>query len=275
MVLFQNITIGNRMGNSIYLKKLPLARLSSYSALCSVLFVLILFSCATSPKRGEYEFDTHYKFGLAHASKGELSKAYIEFQKAIKLDPKHKESLNYLGNISARFDKYDEAESYYKRAISVDRNYSEALNNLGVLYLETEDWDEAVKYFEMALNNPVYSTPEMAYSNLGFAYFKKEDYISSQNAINSALLRKPDYSPAIYVQGLIFTKLHDDDAAIKNFLKIISIMPDHLEAHWELANAYVRTGERDKAVEHFKFVADNGNEEIAKEAFEYIELLDR
>ena len=260
----------------INLKKLPLPRLSTYSALCSVLFVLLLFSCAISPaNRGEYEFDTHYKFGLAHMSKGDLSKAYIEFQKVIKLDPKHKESLNYLGFISSRFNKYDEAESYYKRAISVDRHYSEALNNLGVLYLETEDWDEAIRYFKMALNNPVYNTPEKAYSNMGFAFLKKEDYISSQDAINSALMRKPDYSFAIYVQGLIFTKLHDDDAAIKNFLEIISIMPDHFEAHWELANAYVRIGDRDKAVEHFKIVADNGNEKIANEAIEYIELLSR
>lgn len=264
------------MENIIYPKKLPLPRLSTYSAFCSVLFVLLLFSCVTSPaNRGEYEFDTHYKFGLAYMSKGDLSKAYIEFQKAIKLDPKHKESLNYLGHISVRFNKYDEAESYYKRAISVDRHYSEALNNLGGLYLQTEDWDEAVRYFEMALENPVYSTPEIAYSNLGFAFLKKEDYIRSQDAINSALIRRPDYSVAIYVQGLIFTKLHDDDAAIKNFLKVISIMPNHLEAHWELATAYVRTGERDKAVEHFKFVADNGNEEIANEAIEYIELLNR
>jgi type IV pilus assembly protein PilF len=264
------------MENIIYMKKLLLPRLSTFSALWSVIFALLLFSCATSPaNRGEYEFDTHYKFGLAHMSKGDLSKAYIEFQKVMKLDPKHKESLNYLGYISSRFNKYDEAESYYKRAISVDRHYSEALNNLGVFYLETEDWDEAIRYFEMALNNSVYNTPEKAYSNMGFAFLKKEDYISSQDAINSALMRKPDYSSAIYFQGLIFTKLHDDDAAIKNFLMRISIMPDHFEAHWELANAYVRIGERDKAVEHFKIVADNGNEKIANEAIEYIELLSR
>ncbi len=55
------------MENIIYLKKLPLPRLSKFSALCSVLFVLLLFSCASSPaNRGEYAFETHYKFGLAN-----------------------------------------------------------------------------------------------------------------------------------------------------------------------------------------------------------------
>ena len=50
-------------------------------------------------------------------------------------------------------------------------------------------------------------------------------------------------------------------------------MPNYVEAHWEIANAYVRVGERDKAAGHFKVVADQGKEDIAQEALEYLRLL--
>ncbi len=268
------------MANIIYLNDLPLLRLSQCRTGCrvlsSILVVFFFFSCTTALKKEDIsKAEAHFTIGLSAVSDGELSKAYIKFQKAIKLNPKHKESLNYLGYISARFQKFDDAELYYKRAISVDQNYSDAMNNLGVLYLETEDWDDAIKYFEMALSNPIYSTPERAYSNLGFAFLKKEEYQSAQDAIDNALTRDPDYLFAMYAQGLLFTKLHDDDSAIKEFLKVISVMPDYVEAHWELANAYVRTGKHDKAITHFKVVADKGSEEIADEALEYLKLLKR
>lgn len=249
----------------------------------TIRFILFLLICASilvacaggSVTRGQNEFDTHYKLGVAHYSKGDLGAAYVEFQKAIKEDSRHKESLNYLGNLSARFDKYEEAETYYRRAIAVDRHYSEALNNLGALYLDMQKWDEAITYFEKALQNPIYETPEKAYTNLGFAYLKKEDYISAQDSIKRALMRKRNFPRAIFVQGLVFVKLHEDDAAIESFLKIIDVMPRHVEAHWELAKAYVRTGEREKAIQHFQIVADTGEKEIAQEAVEYIELLKR
>ena len=200
------------MGHVIALNNFAEPRLRLYrtgfGVLCA-LVVMFLFSCAGAPpNRNISKSDTHYKLGLSHTSKGELNDAYVEFQKAITLNPEHKEALDSLGYVSARFQKYDEAESYYKRAIAIDPNYSETMNNLGVLYLETEKWDDAIMYFEMALNNPVYRTPARAYSNLGYAYIQKEDYESAQDAIDVALTRSPEYPFAIYAQGLIYVKKH-------------------------------------------------------------------
>ncbi len=63
---------------------------------------------------------------------------------------------------------------------------------------------------------------------------------------------------------------------MKEFEKAIGIMPDNFGAHWELANAYLRSGEKDKAIRHFKVVAERDvNIERSREAIEYIELLQR
>jgi type IV pilus biogenesis/stability protein PilW len=237
--------------------------------------LLILFSaCAstiTEEDRSKTEF--HNKLGVSYLTNGQLNEAYVEFQKALKLDPDNKDTLKELGYISARFGKYDEAISYYKQAISLDPDYSDALNNLGVVYIDIENWDEAIRNFKAALSNPVYSTPEKAYSSMGYAYYKKGDFVEAKKALEEALIRNPIFSPALYTLGLVHIELDDDKSAIAEFKKVVGIIPGHVDAHWELANAYLRVGDSAKALEHFTIVVENeNNTRRSREASEYIDL---
>ncbi|MBI5676246.1 MAG: tetratricopeptide repeat protein [Nitrospirae bacterium] len=273
--------------SAIFSKKLHLeygiakyVRLNLFSllcVLCPLFLILLLSACATtSNKEDTITAEARFKLGVSYISKGELTEASIEFQKALKLNRKHKESLHALGFISTRFGKYDEAISYYKQAISIAPDYSEAMNSLGVAYMETEKPDEAVNYFNMALNNPFYTTPEKPYSNIGLVYYRKGDYQGAEEAVKKALVRNPNSPVAIYIQGLLYLKQGDDEAAMKKFTKALTIEPDYLDARWELANVYVRAGEQNKAIEHFKLIAERAeNTAIGKEALEYIKLLEK
>lgn len=207
-------------------------------------------------------------------NKGQLNDAFVEFHKSIKLNPNNKRSLNFLGYISTKFNNYDDAVSYYKRAIAIDPDYSDAINNLGVAYAEIKDWDEAIKQFKSAIRNPLYRTPERAYSNLGYAFYQKGAYTDAEEALEEALLRNPVLPRAFYILGLIYVKLHENESAIKEFEKAIGIVPYYIEAHWELANAYLRSGENEKALAHFNVVAEQDNNlDRSREALEYLELL--
>jgi len=270
-----------------FLKKLYLeCRIGKYGrlniililhVLCPLFLFLLLTACATTPnKEDTITAEAHFKLGVSYISKGELTEASIEFQKALNLNPKHKESLHALGFINTRFGKYDEAISYYKQAISIDPKYSEAMNSLGVAYMETEKLDEALKYFNMALDNPFYSTPEKPYSNIGLVYYRKGDYRGAEDAVKKATIRNPNFPVAMYIQGLLYLQEGDDEAAMKKFTKALTIEPAYLEARLELAKAYVRSGEQDKALEHFKIIAEKAeNTAIGKEALEYIKLLEK
>ncbi len=245
--------------------------------LCSLFFVLFFSACATteSPKDPQ-KAEAFTKLGYAYLKNGQLNEAFIEFQKSIESNPSNKEALYYLGLISTKFNKYDDAISYYNRAISVDPRYSDAKNSLGVAYAELGKWDEAIKQFKDALSNPIYRTPAQAYSNIGYVYYKKGEYSKAEESLEEALLRNPVLIRAFYVLGLVYVEVHDNEAAIEAFGKAIGIMPDYFDAHWELAKAYHRSGESDKALEHFKVVAERDvNLERIKEALEYIEHLQR
>ena len=245
---------------------------STITIALSVLF--IINGCATTSTENIKKAAAHNKIGSYYLSKDQLNEAFIEFQKSVKLDPKNKETLNYLGYISARYKKYDEAESYYMRAISVDPSYSDALNNLGVFYLDNQEWDKAIKYFQAALENDVYNTPEKAYSGMGYAYYKKEDYINAVDSFNEALTRNPIFPLAMYNLGLVYVKLEKYDDATREFKKAIGIIPNYIDAHWELARTYLFLGKKDKALKHFKAVAEESdNNKKRRMALKYIERL--
>ncbi|HDH05504.1 MAG TPA: tetratricopeptide repeat protein [Nitrospirae bacterium] len=266
----------DRTGNHICLNDFFSRAASAFACVLCLLFsVLFLSACAAVPAQEDIKkADAYNKLGSIYLSNGQLNEAFVRFQTALSLDPKNKETLNYLGYISARFNKYDEAVSYYKRAISVDPNYSVAINNLGVTYAEIENWDEAIKHFKAALNNPVYRTPDWAYSNMGYAYYKQGKYAEAENALREALIRNPVFPRAIYILGLIYTKLGNEKAAIKEFKKAIGIWSEYMDAHWEIAKAYFKSGERAKALKHFTVVAEKDtNTARSREASEYIERL--
>lgn len=246
-----------------------------HSVLYSALLAMFFFTCATVPNPEDIrKADTHNKIGRSYLNNGQLNEASIEFQKALKLNRNSKEALNYLGYIHARFKKYDNAISYYKRAIAVDPNYSDAMNNLGVVYLDLKNWDKAIKFFDAALKNPIYRTPEKAHLSKGYAYYKKGDYINSENSIREALILNPVFPLAMYTLGLVYIELDKDDDAIKEFKKAIGIMPNYSDAHFELAKIYLRSGKKSKALKHFtEVVESDGNTEKRKEALMYIELL--
>jgi len=211
--------------------------------------------------------------------KDQINEAFIEFQKAIKLNPGHKESLNLLGYISTRFKKYDDAINFYKRAISVSPDYSDAMNNLSVAYVELENWDEAIKYSKMALKNPVYATPGKPYLNMGYAYYKKGDYSSAIDAVNEVIARYPQSMPQSnyfpnYILGLIYVQLGKTDAAIYELKKAEEIAPGNIDVHWELANAYMSIGDSENAIRHFKAVSESdADKEKSRAALDYIKHL--
>lgn len=236
---------------------------------------LLLLSCAADVKpEATAQSEAHNRMGYSYFNSGQLNEAYAEFQKAIILDPGNKEALNQLGYISSLYKKYDDAIAYYQRSIAADPNYSEAMNNLGVVYGELERWDEAIRYFNAALKNVLYRSPEKAYSNMGYAYYRKGEYALAEKALNDALLRNPVYPVARQTLGQVYAKQGNDHAAIEEFHRVLGIMPDNMDAHWELAQAYLRIGERDKALGHFRTVAEKDSDlKRSREALEYIELL--
>jgi type IV pilus assembly protein PilF len=100
-----------------------------------VLVVGWLPGCATSDVLAQ-KSKGYYQEGVA-SLESDQQRAFVSFQKAVKLDPNNKEARYGLGHILAMQGKLPQAEEELMAATKLDENYSEAYTYLGQI-LERE-----------------------------------------------------------------------------------------------------------------------------------------
>lgn len=170
----------------------------------------------------------HYRLGLSYLNDNNIQPAFVEFQKAIELDPANKEILNALGVIYLmKLEDYPKAIEYFRKALQADGSYAEASNNLGIAYEKTGRFSEAIEAYKIALANPFYINSEKAFNNLGRAYYRDKHYADAINAYKEALKRFPDFHQPYYGLALCYNatgKYGDAALAIK---KAYELDPDY------------------------------------------------
>jgi len=144
------------------------------------------------------------RLGIAYLERKEYEKSLEKLQRAQEADPNYTTTYNVLGLLYQQLRDYSQAEKYFKKALSLNPNDSSTLNNYGQLLCQQNRPDEADKIFLEAGNNPLYETPELAYTNAGLcaeANNKKElaeNYFRKALQLNprmpQALLKMAEYS---------------------------------------------------------------------------------
>ena len=160
-----------------------------------VLALLIgwLPGCATS-EGSVQKSKGYYQEGVA-SLEHDQQKAFVSFQKALKLDPNNKEARYGLGHILALQGKLPQAEEEFVAATKLDENYSEAYTYLGQILEKQGRWKEAIAAFRQALANPLYTTPDLARFHLGQALAHESDYQGAMEAYEDALVVNPPNVP--------------------------------------------------------------------------------
>jgi Tfp pilus assembly protein PilF len=177
------------------------------------LFVLALLigwlpGCAASGESVK-KSKGYYQEGIASLDRDQ-QKAFVSFQKAVKLDPSNKEARYGLGHILALQGKLPQAEEEFRAATKLDENYSEAYTYLGQVLEKQERWPEAIAAFRQALTNPLYATPDLARFHLGLSLAHQGDYQGEMEALEDALVVNPPNVPPALLQlelGRVYYKL--------------------------------------------------------------------
>ncbi len=211
------------------------------------LFVfIIIFACAPSD-RAVKESKIHYEMGLLYFQEGDYVRSLQEFVKAKNLNSNDKFIWNALGLAYKERRLIKEAKEAFENALSIDRDYSEAYNNLGVILLEEGNYKEAVKYFEKAVKNIFYTTPELAYNNMGFAYEKLNSLGEAEKNYREAISLNPSFSPSYVNLARIYEQTRRYKEAEELLLKFLNAFENHLEVNFVLGSFYFRTGQTNKA----------------------------
>ncbi len=140
---------------------------------------------------------TNLNLGIAYLRTGEFEKALEKLQKARAADKNYPPIYNALGVLYQQLGNKVKAEEYYLHALGLNGSDSSTLNNYGQFLCQESRFDEAEVTFLKAANNPLYATPEIAFSNAGTCAMEQGELDTAETYFRDALKKNPKVAIAL------------------------------------------------------------------------------
>lgn len=165
-----------------------------------------VIGCSTMNTEDKIQKATsHFQLGVSYLNDNNIQPAFVEFQKALELNPEDKEVLNALGVIYLlKLEDYPKAVEHFKRALAVDGSFSEASNNMGLACEKMGMFREAVDAYRAALTNPLYRNAEKALNNLGRSFYRLGRFDDAIDAYKESIKRFSNFHLPYYGLALSY-----------------------------------------------------------------------
>jgi type IV pilus assembly protein PilF len=227
-----------------------------------IIFLMITASCATAPTRTDIQRATaHYQLGMSYLNDNNIQPAYVEFQKALELNPDDKDTHNAIGVIYlSKLEDYPKAIKHFQEALRLDKNLSEAANNLGNAYANIGKYHEAIEAYKLALANQQYRNVSMAMNNIGMVYYRLSKYDDAIDAFKDAIRRNSDSHMPYYGLALCYNAKAQYGDAASAMARAIELDPFF-------------KGDKEKAIQNLKERKIRAKGEIEKDLSDYLDIM--
>lgn len=194
----------------------------------------------------------HYKNGAGYFENHQVPLAIRELHISLQKDPDHTKSHYLLGYIYMGRRQYNKSVQHFKRVIELDPAAYDAVNSLGAAYLAMERWQDAIDLFEGLLEQPMFTSPELAHNNAGWAYYNLKDYSTAAEHFKMAVFLKPEFCLGYNNLGLAMDSMNNRQQAMKSYSKAIELCPtNYAEPHFHIGKGYLDYGDAATARNHF------------------------
>ena len=131
--------------------------------------------------------DLYYSCGLISANLNEFNNSLYYFNKALELNPYHKQSLFDLGAISSHLGNWDNSIMYGDRLIDLDPSYNNILIHVANTYSYVGNHNISIEYFKKAIDINPYNLTAWSdlFLSLNYVDINIEDRISLRNKFSS------------------------------------------------------------------------------------------
>jgi Tfp pilus assembly protein PilF len=176
------------------------------------------------------------------------------FEHALALDPQNYLAHSKLGELALRDGDAPAARAALERTLAIQPSFVEALNNLALLDLAEGDTERARERLRraLALEPEDYDT----WINLGAVELERGELAAARARFEACLARRPDDPDAHFDLGLVFQRAGDAAAAERSFRAALALAPDHVESWSNLGQVLLGTERVPEALTAFARVVE-------------------
>ena len=204
--------------------------------LTALLFLCwLLQACVTVDEgrsKGEKASAVNVELGIGYMQQNNLELANEKLLKALRQDPNSVRANYIYAILQDRLLQKETAERYYRIAIDLDSNNSEANNNYGAFLCRNGRELESVEYFLQAVDNPLYKTPEFAYTNAAICLLKIDRPVEAKEYLSKALAAKGDFAAALLPMGELLFNEGDHANARRIFTRLHQVSQPTAKGLW-------------------------------------------
>lgn len=210
-----------------------------------------LVSCATVTEKKAFDetkaSDINVQLGIGYLQQNNLEVANQKLNRALSQNPNSAVAHNALGILQERLKKIDEAEFYYKKATELDPKNSQASNNYGAFLCRQNRQKESELYFLQAVKQPLYRTPEFAYTNAAVCLMQIEEYDRAQEHLVKALAARSNFANALINMADIHVRKQSYDDALVYLSRFNLVKNPTSRSLWLEAKSYLALNKIDFA----------------------------
>lgn len=149
----------------------------------------------------------HTELGAEYFRLKRYEVALEEFNTAIERSPSYALAYNGLGLVYATLGEQARAEEAFKRSIQLQPSNSESHNNYGRFLCDQGKFEASQKEFALAVKNPLYKTPQVAFYNAGVCAMRAQQNKQAENFFFQALQVDPlSHASAYQLANLQFSR---------------------------------------------------------------------
>lgn len=129
----------------------------------------------------------HTELAALYFQDGNMAVALEELKAALDADASYAPAYNVRGLVHTYLREMGPAEEDFRKALNLAPSDPEVNNNYGWFLCQNGKERQSITYFLNALKNPLYSTPDRAYTNAGACALKAGDFEGAESYLQQAV----------------------------------------------------------------------------------------
>ena len=244
-----------------------------YGTVIFFLTLVFITGCATTelmPDDNKTLAQKKFKEALHFGSLNQMDKMLSLLKDAVELNSAEPSFHFYLGQTYFVLGDLGLAEQEFLTSLDLNNNLKESYRQLGLIHMQQGHWNKAIQYFREHFARPGTRQPQQIYNWVALCFYNLGKKNEAEIEWKKALEIKDNAGIRLNL-ALAYINQERFDKAKKFLQKALSLKPRFSQAHFELAQLYLKDAKKEQALDHFqKVILYTPRGDLAKKSHEYI-----